>query len=182
MGIPKSPVSFTSRQLGTVCKVGLISDTHVPVRSKELPKEVFEVFEEVDFIVHAGDLVDISVVDQLEKIAPVLAVYGNMDGPKVREKLPKTGSGKAFDCKIGVTHNLGGVLSERERMREFAEENQFDVVVYGHTHNPKSEWVENVLFINPGSTTVDLPPFVNNPSLALLKITNGRITPEIIYI
>ena len=69
--------------------VGLISDTHVPVRAKEIPKRVFKVFENVDYIVHAGDLVELSVVDELEQIAPVLVVYGNMDGPDIRSKLTK---------------------------------------------------------------------------------------------
>lgn len=69
--------------------VGLISDTHVPVRAKEIPKEVFKVFESVDYIIHAGDLVDLSVVDDLEQLAPVLVVYGNMDGPKSVENFKK---------------------------------------------------------------------------------------------
>jgi putative phosphoesterase len=66
--------------------VGLISDTHVPVRAKEIPKEVFKVFENVDYIVHAGDLVELSVIDELEQIAPVLVVYGNMDGPEIQAR------------------------------------------------------------------------------------------------
>jgi putative phosphoesterase len=72
--------------------VGVISDTHVPDRAKKIPKNVFKVFENVDFIVHAGDLVQLSVIDELERLAPVLVVYGNMDGPEVRSKLPKLNS------------------------------------------------------------------------------------------
>lgn len=64
--------------------LGLISDTHVPVRAREIPKEVFKIFDKVDCIVHAGDLVDLSVIDELERLAPVLAVCGNMDGPEIR--------------------------------------------------------------------------------------------------
>lgn len=159
----------------------MISDTHIPVRAREIPHRVFEVFEDVDFIVHAGDLVDISVIDKLERLAPVLAVYGNMDGPKIRGKLPKMDSAKALNQKIGVMHNPG-TLFGMKKMREIAQENNFDVLVYGHTHNPRIKWEGNTLFINPGSPTNPLPPFITQPSVALLKITKDKITPQIVYI
>lgn len=176
-----SRISLIKSQSGTVQKVGLISDTHIPVRAKKLSWKVFKVFEKVDLIIHAGDLVDISVVDRLERLAPVLAVYGNMDGPKVRGKLPRMTSVETFDWRIGVTHNPRASLGIKT-MRKIAEENRFDVLVYGHTHNPKAEWTENILLINPGSTTTDLPPFVKNPSVALLRITRNKITSKIVYI
>lgn len=181
MGSQGSQVLLRVREHGVVKTVGLISDTHVPVRATEIPRKVFEVFEKVDFIVHAGDLVDISVIDELERLAPVLAVYGNMDGPKVRGKLPKINSAKAFDWKIGVTHNPGTLFGIK-KMREIAERNGFDVLVYGHTHSPKIRWEGNILFINPGSPTNPLPPFVTKPSVALLKIGREKITPKIIHI
>ena len=87
--------------------IGLISDTHVPVRAKCIPKNVFKIFENVDFIVHAGDLVELSVIDELEQLAPVLAVYGNMDGPNVSGALPKLNSLRVSDWKIGVMHDPG---------------------------------------------------------------------------
>ena len=138
--------------------VGLISDTHVPARAKEIPRRVFEVFGKVDFIIHAGDLVELSVIDSLEQLAPVLAVYGNMDGPQIRSKLPKMNSLKVFAWKMGVMHDPGA-LSGIGKMREVAKQNDFDVLVYGHTHNSSIKWEGNVLFINPGSPTNPLPPF-----------------------
>jgi putative phosphoesterase len=161
--------------------VGLISDTHIPVRAREIPRKVFEVFEDVSFIVHAGDLVEVSVIDELEQFAPVLAVYGNMDGPKIRGKLPKMNSAKAFNWKIGVMHNPRALFG-LSKMRQIAQENGFDVLVYGHTHNPKTRWERNILYINPGSPTNPLPPFIAKPSVALLKISKKKITPEIIHI
>ena len=77
------------RGTSTVKTVGVISDTHVPTRARHLPRRVFQVFEEVELILHAGDLVELSVVRELEKLAPVLAVHGNMDGPEVRAELPR---------------------------------------------------------------------------------------------
>ena len=161
--------------------VGLISDTHIPVRARDIPKKVFEVFEGVDFIVHAGDLVELSVIDELEQLAPVLAVYGNMDGSEIRGKLQKLNSVKVFDWKVGVTHDPGALFGMK-KMREIAKQNEFNVLVYGHTHNSSVKWEENTLFINPGSPTNPLPHFIAKPSVALLRITKEKITPQIIQI
>ena len=161
--------------------VGLISDIHVPARAKEVPREVFKIFENTDFIVHAGDLVSLSVIDDLEQLAPVLAVYGNMDGPNIRGKLPKLASFKVFDWKIGVTHNPG-TLFGMTRMREIARTNDLSVLVYGHTHASNIRWEAKTLYINPGSPTNPATPFIHKPSIALLKVTKEKITPEIIQI
>jgi len=160
--------------------IGLISDTHIPSRAKSIPKEVFATFETVDFIIHAGDLVDLSVIDELEQIAPVLAVHGNMDAPEVSSVLPKINSLKIFDRKIGVVHDpntLDGMI----KMREITKENGFDVLVYGHTHNANIKWEDKTLYINPGSPT-NPSSLLNKPSVALLKITKEEITPKIIHI
>ncbi|MGB8781153.1 MAG: metallophosphoesterase [Candidatus Bathyarchaeia archaeon] len=161
--------------------VGLISDTHVPVRAREIPKAVFKVFEDVDYIVHAGDLVELPVIDDLEKLAPVLAVYGNMDGPEVRGGLQKLNSFKVFNWRIGVIHDPGTLFGIR-KAREIAKLNGFDVLVYGHTHNSSMKWNGDILFINPGSPTNPLPSFIAKPSVALLRVTKERIVPELIQI
>jgi putative phosphoesterase len=161
--------------------IGLISDTHVPVRAREIPREVFKVFENVDYIVHAGDLVQLSVIDELEQIAPVLVVFGNMDGPEIRGRLSKMNSFRVFDWKIGVTHNPG-TLFGTSKIREIAKINGFDVLVYGHTHSPSIKWEGNVLLVNPGSPTNPSPSFIGKPSVGLLKVTKTRIVPQIIQI
>lgn len=122
-------------EYGSAKIVGLISDTHIPVRARSIPKEVFKIFENADFIVHAGDLVELTVIDELEQIAPVLAVYGNLDGSEIRDKMPKINSFKSFDWKIGVMHDPGALFGIG-KMRQIAQKNNFDVLVYGHTHNP----------------------------------------------
>lgn len=161
--------------------VGLISDTHVPTRAREVPKRVFEIFENVDFIIHAGDLVDFSVVEKLEELAPVLAVYGNMDGSEVRGRLPKRNSVKVFNWRIGVMHDPG-VLYGIGKILEVARENGFNVLVYGHTHHPNIRWEGQVLFVNPGSPTVPIPPFITRPTVALLRLDEEEIMPEIVPI
>ncbi len=161
--------------------VGLISDTHVPTRARCIPKAVFRVFENVDYIVHAGDLVELAVIDELEQLAPVLAVHGNMDGPEVSGALPKLNSLKISGWKIGVMHETGSSFG-LGRMREIAKKNGFNVFVYGHTHSSSIKWEGKILYINPGSPTNPEPPFLAKPTVALLKITKEAITPEIIQI
>jgi putative phosphoesterase len=161
--------------------IGLISDTHVPTRAREVPKEVYNIFENTDYIVHAGDLVNMSVIDDLEQLAPVLAVRGNMDGPDISGKLPRLACFRIFDWKIGVIHNPG-TLFGMTRMREIARTNNFNVLVYGHTHSPIVKWEANTLYINPGSPTNPATPFSNKPSVALLKVTKENVAPEIVQI
>jgi len=160
--------------------VGLISDTHVPTRARRIPEKVFRIFENVDFIIHAGDLVELAVVDELEQLAPVLAVHGNMDGPEVSGALPKLNSLKVSDWKIGVMHDPHTIFG-MGKMREIAKKNGFDVFVYGHTHNSNIKWEGKMLYINPGSPT-NPSSFMSKPSLALLKITREAVIPEIVHI
>jgi putative phosphoesterase len=68
------------------------------------------------------------------------------------------------------------------KMREIAKQNSFNVLVYGHTHHPNIKWEGKSLFINPGSPTNPLPPFISKPTVALLKITREKVFPEIIQI
>jgi len=84
----------------------------------------------VDFIIHAGDLVSLDVIEELEQLAPVLAVHGNMDGVHVREKLSEMNELTLDQWRIVVTHDPG-VLFGRSKMREIATEQKFDVLVYG---------------------------------------------------
>jgi putative phosphoesterase len=158
--------------------VGLISDTHVPKIDRCIPKRVFEIFENVEYIIHAGDLVELAVVDELEQIAPVLAVHGNMDGLEVANALPRFNSLKIFDWKIGVIHD-SNTLNELNKMNETTKNNGFDVFVYGHTHVADIKWEGKVLYINPGSPT-DPPSVMVKPSVGLLKITKETIIPQIV--
>jgi len=160
--------------------VGLISDTHIPAKAKAVPKKIFEVFDGASLILHAGDLTQLSVVDELEQLAPVVAVCGNMDGYEVREKLPKMNSVKVYKWKIGVIHDPG-IFMGTKRMKTIAKENDFSVLVFGHTHRPSLKQ-EEIVFVNPGSPTNPLPPFLTKPTVALLRITKEKIEPEIIEI
>jgi putative phosphoesterase len=179
-----SELTMNSRDMANIKAsktVGLIADTHVPARARCIPKMVFKIFENADFIVHAGDLVRLSIIDELEQLAPVLAVHVNMDGPEVSGALPKMTSLKIYGWKIGVMHDPNTIFG-RGKMREIAKQNVFNVLVYGHTHNANVKWEGTTLYINPGSPTNPMSSFINKPSVALLKVTKEAITPEIVHI
>ncbi len=143
-------------------KIGVISDTHMV--TGKLPQAVVEAFQGVDRILHAGDLVTLSVVDSLEAIAPVTAVCGNMDMPGVRVKLPLRSVIEVDGHRIGLIHghhvpHPGQVLKppeyfvaiDRYLLTAFQEE--VDCIVYGHTHYACHELVAGVHILNPGSPT-----------------------------
>jgi len=161
--------------------VGLISDTHIPAKAKTVPKPIFEVFDGASLILHAGDLTQLSVVNELQELAPVVAVCGNMDGPDVRERLPKMDSVKVYRWKIGVIHNPG-IFWGMKRMKTIAKRNNLDAMIFGHSHRPSLKRENGKLFINPGSPTNPLPPFLTKPTVALLRITKEKIEPEIVEI
>lgn len=160
--------------------VGLISDTHIPKKAHNLPQKVLEVFQNVNYIIHAGDLVELTVVDELEQLAPVLAVHGNMDGVDITGALPKLNSLRVFDWKIGVMHDPD-IAFGLGKMRELVKEHSFDVFVYGHTHVADIKWEGKTLFVNPGSPTVPASS-MGKLSVGLLKITKEAIVPEIVEV
>jgi len=171
--IGKDPPDFKVTKI-----VGLIADTHIPKRAQCIPQRVFEISQNVDYIIHGGDLVELTVVDELEQIAPVLAVHGNMDSIDVSGVFPKLNQLKIFDWKIGVMHDPD-ILSGFDKMREIAEQNGFNVFVYGHTHTANINWEDGRLYINPGSPT-DSASLTDKPSVAILKITKESINPQVI--
>ena len=159
--------------------IGLISDTHIPARAKTIPNKVFKIFQDANLILHAGDLTRLSVLEELEQMAPVFAVHGNMDTRDVKEKSPVINSIDVYDWKIGMTHSLN-YFFRTNRFKDIIERRGFDVFVSGHTHRPSVKYKDGMLLINPGSPTNPIPPFLTKPSVALLKITKKEIEPEII--
>ena len=133
-------------------KIGVISDTHIPLVCERLPEKIKEHFKGVDMILHAGDMIDMSVIDALREIAPnVEAVRGNMDSLKIQQTLPEKKIISAGKYKIGLIHGWGAPQDIMERLeREFKD---VDIIVFGHTHSPINIRQNNVLFFNPGSPT-----------------------------
>ncbi len=161
--------------------VGLISDTHIPSRAKALSKKVTDTFKDASLIIHAGDLTELDVIRELEHLAPVVAIQGNMDSPETKARLPKINFVQLDNCRIGVVHNIG-FFSTSDIIRKLIADQKLDVVAYGHLHRPSIKWKNNVLLINPGSPTNPIPPFVVKPTIALLRIFSDHVEPEIIEV
>ena len=156
-------------------KIGVISDTHIPIAAQKLPAEIFKIFKDVDMILHAGDLVDISVLRDLSKLAETHAVCGNMDPAELQRQLPEKEVVRVGKFSIGLIHGHGAPFNLMNRIKgEF--DQKVDAIVYGHSHSPVNEYRDGILFFNPGSPT-DLI-FAKYKSCGMLTISNkieGRI-------
>src|SRR3989338_9092963 len=137
------------RKLTNIKTVGVISDTHGYGIEKAL-----EHFKKIkpNLIIHAGDIGNIETIKELEKIAPVIAVHGNMDKGPVRELFQPKEVIQLNNFKIGITHGYGAPLGLEERVRLKFDE-KMDCIVFGHSHKPVNKIIYNTLFFNPGSAT-----------------------------
>jgi putative phosphoesterase len=132
-------------------KIGIISDTHVPGAATALPQAVFHVFSGCDLILHAGDIVDPSVLQALQTVAPIEAVAGNMDSHQGLLHLPKKKVLTLGKFTVGLIHGKYRIDVQREMIRK--EFGAVDLIVYGHSHMPFWGRVGDVIFLNPGSPT-----------------------------
>lgn len=133
--------------------IGVVSDTHIPRRAAELPREVIEGLKGVEMILHAGDLIEASVLHELEKIAPVYAVHGNVDPDELKEQLPEKRIIEYKGFKIGLTHGAGEHGSTLGRALEAFQDEKLDAIVFGHSHKPYNDRINGTLILNPGSPT-----------------------------
>ena len=115
-------------------KIGVLSDTHIPTGTPSLPAAVSRIFQGVDLIIHAGDIVRLSVLDELAGIAPVEAVAGNMDEEDVQQALPAKKVLQLGTFKVGLTHGKYKIDLQREMIR--SEFDAVDLIIYGHSHAP----------------------------------------------
>ncbi|MEX2571938.1 MAG: metallophosphoesterase family protein [Gemmatimonadota bacterium] len=124
--------------------IGLISDTHGLLRP-----EVFSVFEGVQHILHAGDVGDPDILTELEAVAPLTAVWGNTDSWELRDRLPERAEVSLGGLPVVVIH---GQQYGSPRAREVGGANpDVRLVVFGHSHRPEVERVDDCLAVNPGS-------------------------------
>lgn len=158
--------------------IGLISDTHIPDRAREIPQKVFDSFDNVDLIIHAGDLTSPKVIDALEEIAPVMAIQGNMDRISGVD-LPKARVIEVEDLRIGIIHGEVYPRGDSDQLLYLAKELQADILVSGHSHQPKIEQKEGILLLNPGSPVV---PRLADRTVMILEVNNKEVDVEIIKI
>lgn len=155
-------------------RIGVISDTHIPRAASDLPERVCREFQGVDMILHAGDLIEMSVLKKLRDIAPTRAVSGNMDTHEVKEALPQKETINVGGFKIGLMHGYGPPAKVIDVVsKEFR---GMDVIVFGHSHSAFCERINDTLFFNPGSPTDKIFAVYN--SFGILEIgeeITGRI-------
>lgn len=134
-----------------VMKVGILADTHIR-RGRNLPKFVWETLSEVDLILHAGDIVSVSFLKELELLAPVIAVRGN--GDWMIDDLPDRVVFDLEHLKIGLTHGYEGPgkNTPQRALNTFAKD-KVDIIIFGHSHMPYKTYTSGILLFNPGSPT-----------------------------
>ncbi len=157
-------------------RIGVISDTHLPRRAARIPDAALRHFEDVELILHAGDLSTRAALDQLEAYAPVEAVQGNIEDAEIVRALPIKRQITVGGCLIGMVHILGDRATRHAAARrEFPDAR---VVIFGHSHIPFAEDCDGLLLLNPGSATD--PRGQPSATIALLTITDGSPAAEII--
>ncbi|SDH13835.1 metallophosphoesterase family protein [Microbacterium pygmaeum] len=130
----------------------LLSDTHIPGRARRLPDPVLRAADAADLVIHAGDWVAASVLDELQQHAEVMGVYGNNDGPDLRARLPEVAKRTVDGVRIAVVHETGP--AQRRELRMDADYPDVDVLVFGHSHIPWDTTTPGRLrLLNPGSPT-----------------------------
>ena len=132
--------------------LAVIADTHMPRGARRLPDACVEHLSSADLILHAGDFVTVSVLEEFEAIGPpVAAVHGNVDEPVLAMRLPAARMVEAEGARIAIVHDAGAAAGRLERLRRrFADA---DAVVFGHSHLPLHEQGGGFQIFNPGSPT-----------------------------
>ncbi|MDA2939180.1 metallophosphatase family protein [Acidobacteria bacterium AH-259-A15] len=152
--------------------IGVISDTHGLLRP-----QVFDLFQDVQCIIHAGDIGSEDILVELSTLAPVHAVYGNTDRFPLLEKLPERKCFQLEAVRVFLTHIGGKPKKMRSR---YAEVGRSDLVIFGHTHRPLQVEEGGVLFFNPGSAGPRR--FLFPVTLGKIQIHGSSIYPEIIEV
>jgi hypothetical protein len=148
--------------------IGVISDTHGLLR-----QEAVTLLRGADHIIHAGDIADPAILERLSQIAPVTAVRGNVDREAWAKKIPETNVLELDGVSIYVLHIL-------ENLDLKPKASGFGAVIYGHSHVPKEEMKDGVLYFNPGSAG---PKRFQLPvTLGKLIVQGGKIRAEIIQL
>ncbi len=144
--------------------IGLISDTHIPFRWKTLPPLVFEIFAGVDLILHAGDVGELWVRDELSLIAPIIAVHGNDETAQATQALPYLQTIGIAGQRIVLTHSHYPDRAEEmehrkdddwypklKRLTDFGKQHRAQIVVFGHSHIPMTLQHDGIWLVNPGA-------------------------------
>lgn len=131
----------------------LIADTHIPKRAKDLPDQVWREVEAADVVIHAGDWMDLASYEALQQRSErLIAVWGNNDGPELRELMPETVHWELEGLRFAMTHESGAAAGREKRMDKAFP--GVDVFIFGHSHIPwDTVSPAGMRLLNPGSPT-----------------------------
>jgi putative phosphoesterase len=134
-------------------QVVLLSDTHLPVRAKKLPAQLWAAIDAADVVIHAGDWVSVALLDELEcRSRQLIGCWGNNDGPELRARLPEVARVSLDGLSVAVVHETGASKGREERCEKAYPD--VDVLVFGHSHIPWDTTTPRGLrLLNPGSPT-----------------------------
>ena len=155
----------TTKHLGAGMQIGVIADTHSKMRP-----EALEALKGSEVILHAGDVGRDDVLDALEAIAPVIAIRGNIDKSGRAAELPDTRDLEFLGKALYMLHDV--------KTLDFDPQGRYRVVIAGHSHKPRNEWIGDVLYFNPGGAgprRFTLPITVGR-----LEVTEDGVTGEIV--
>jgi len=144
-------------------RIGVISDTH-----DYLNPRLFDVFDGVDHILHAGDMNSMDMIIELSVIAPVIAVHGNMDPHDIAAHYPQDKRIQLAGNDVFMTHNGGMLLRNRKIFNKRCGKKTPNVFIWGHTHKPENKMIDGMLSLNPGSAS--RPMVELSPSVAILTL------------
>jgi putative phosphoesterase len=148
----------------------------MPRGTRRLPRACLEALQAADRVLHGGDLVAATVLEELAALAPVDAVAGNMDDAALQATLPPRRIVEIEDVRIGMVHDAGPRAGREERLRGAFPD--CDAIVYGHTHVPQLERHGGIWIVNPGSPTERRG--APRHSMALLRVDDGALTPVLV--
>lgn len=152
-------------------KIGIISDTHGLLRA-----QVFDVFAGVEHVLHAGDVGDPGILDELAAIAPVTAVWGNVDGFDIRTRTTEVAEIELGGVRVVVIHGMQ--FGSPTPQKVAAAHPDAGLVVFGHSHRPLIEQVGPTLAVNPGSA--GRQRFRDPVTVALAEIADGKVTARLV--
>jgi putative phosphoesterase len=173
-------------------RIGIISDTHIPEACEHLPPAVFDVFRDIDLVMHAGDVYVNRVLDELSRIAPVIAALGNgdegLDGHQhkleIDDRVREAHVLEIEGVRVGLVHAIPTPDETSDEVFDRAMHRHFggpvDVIVQGHSHVEGVVRFGETLIVNPGSATLPRNLVGVPGTVAILEIQNGRIAAEII--
>ena len=151
-------------------RLAIISDTHMPRGGRVLPVDRLR---DADAILHAGDLMEASVLAELEALGPpVHAVRGNVDSAQLQARLPLTRIVEAAGARIAMIHDAGPATGRLDRMRRRFPD--ADAVVFGHSHIPLHEARGGFAIFNPGSPTERRR--APHHTMGIATVDHGQIT------